>query len=713
MPSQKISDSANIATLDSKIVVDACAGAFLIDITPSVWIGSGSSNSLGASVKVENLNRSTITKDYPSSGYDIVSPFNSVVSVNIPTISGTYQFGDYQITVKLTDTENNDYFVSKKVTLCPIDSLNKKFACLQADINADCAGGKVSIIAHTPPNYQGIAPSTYTGNFTLTYPPKSGKPALSTSVTNFSVKLYEGVYTFSGDSCVPYDFGDNISVKLKFVYNADKKVVCKLDYECIANALGSLSNDLQDACTIQDQNYIQSTMIEALVLISTIEASVKAGVDAGDAVDRLQAILKCDCNCSCGDDGFVGVPAEDVLIEGCGVTQVKTGLTTVYTINNRDYSVEVAPNGGAITVTSPTVQDCNVKQTLTFNIAAVYTQIKGSIYNRTEYDFWGAVTNVSLNNIDTSCLGVTPTQWASMTLNQRVSALVSGICAGSSCSATITSATTSVVNGNSVQLNWVSSSTSLYEVSVYVDGVLEKTALASGNGSVVLKGFADGLAHSYKVVAKCSNGVAGGAVSGDFNYFGCPYIAPLIPTLTSITAACPYNLLTLTPTLPTDISAEWHNQNNTNPSSLVANPSQVIEGTYYVFAKDNNGCYSLGAKVVLVCENTSCTAPQNLIAEQITGGTRVRFQSAAFPPANYTVKRRLASASDVDGNYTTIGNPTWNSTANRWEILDNTTSVNVAYVYRAISNCPSTAPYVDYTFANITCPVVTLSVTTS
>ncbi len=167
--------------------------------------------------------------------------------------------------------------------------------------------------------------------------------------------------------------------------------------------------------------------------------------------------------------------------------------------------------------------------------------------------------------------------------------------------------------------------------------------------------------------------------------------------------------------LPVGITAEYHNLANTNASSLVADATQVSDGSYYIYAKNADGCYSLPVNVIIVCSTeTACSAPQNMQLTALTGSFRVRFQSAAYPPPlnSYTVKRRLSSDPDVPGSYTTIGTPTWNAVVSRWEIRDLTAVNNTLYTYRAISNCESSAPYIDFEFANIVCPTITFTFNT-
>lgn len=713
MPGTIISDSANIALLDSKITADMFAGVFTVDITPSVFIGTGNQNVLGVSVKIENVSNGTVTKDFPLTGYDITTPFSAAVSVNIPTIAGTYQYGKYLFTVQLTDQGGKVYEVIKPVSICAPDSKNRKYGSLSAQLNGSCRTGKLYVIADAVPVYGGVISDSQTNVFTLEYPTHSTLPVLNATVTNFSVVLFEGVYLFAGTSNAHYNLGDNVFAQVKYQYKREKDIRCALDEECIAARLRQLVDQLDTDCSAKEKKETQDTIIHALLLVKAIETTISSGFDASNYIAELETVLGCVCTCNCSEGTPVnpGTVGNDVVINGCGIQIEVNGLTTTYTINNYDYIIEVAENGGALIIDAPVLTDCTKRQTIRLDITKVYSQIKGQVNSDTEYNFWASIISKSWDGFDVTCLGLTPAQWSAMTFKQRSSALFAGVCAGGICNAVISGDITSN-SGSSVNIGWVNKS-GVYENAVYIDDILVGTVLATSSlGGFIAPEFADGIKHTYKIVSKCQNGSIGNSLSGDFTYFGCPTIAPPIVTQNNITASCPYNLTALVGTLPAGISAEWHNQNNTNASSLVANPSQAADGTYYVFAKNTSGCYSLGVQVILVCATGNCTAPQNLIAESITGGTRIRFSSASYPPPanSYTVKRRLASQSDAPASYTTIGNPTWNASAGKWEILDSAATANHLYVYRAISNCGSTAPYIDYSFANISCPAITASV---
>ena len=124
MPNLIITNSANIASIDSDILADLCGGNFYVDILSSIWIGTGYNNVLGASVQIINP-YGVIIKNYPTSGYDIYPPMSSVVTVSIPTQAGNYQYGQYSVNFRLTDANGTEYTVSKQLTICAPNQQNK------------------------------------------------------------------------------------------------------------------------------------------------------------------------------------------------------------------------------------------------------------------------------------------------------------------------------------------------------------------------------------------------------------------------------------------------------------------------------------------------------------------------------------------------------------------------------------------------------------
>lgn len=714
MPGTVITTSPDIALLDSRIVADLCSGYFYVDITPSVWIGSGKTSVLGANVKIVNP-FGVVVKDW-TTNYDIAPALSmgmdGVVAFAVPTMANNYQYGKYTISVKLFDQNNTPYVVTKTVSVCEPDKNNKtrSYGTLSAKIFGSCTDGKVYIIVDTPPNYNGRQYASRDIDLTLDYPTASGVEPLDVTIGSFSVQLYEGVYKLSGTDCVTYNFGDNVFVNVNFRINVEKNIRCLIDECCVQERINELSLQLDTGCPLPEKERISAIIVDALLQLKIIELNAKCGQDPSDAITKLESLLGCTCTCNCAEGTPIinNNPARDISMLGCGFEKTTVGLTDVYTLNNYTYVVEVVPNGGVITVTAGTLLDCTVTQSITFNISAAYAQIKAlADANDGEAAFWASVINKALSSIDGSC--VIP-GWSTLPLAERIEAMINFMCACCNCSATIDSSATSKVGGD-VLLEWTS--TGAYLIDVYLDGVFQGTVLSTVE-EFTLVGAADGQQHTWILLPRCTNNKFGTPATNNFTFLGCPSVSPPVVSSNNVNGvSCPYDLTSLESTPPAGVTIEWHTANNTDASSLVPDATQVSSGVYYAFAKDSSGCYSTSTIVTLICaEATSCTAPQNLSVIESVGGFMVSFQSAAFPPPSnsYTVKRRLFSDPDVDGSYTTIGTPTFNAGTNMWEILDTTASNNTLYVYKAISNCggsPPTTPFATYTFANLTCPSVT------
>lgn len=710
MAARTITDSNNIASLDFASLSDLCEGIFSIDLSPSIWIASGASNVLGASVKITNP-YGVVIKYPTTSGYDIYPPMTSSVEVDIPTQANNYQYGTYTVEVFLTDANGTIYTLSKPVKICAPNSKNKNvnYGSLLATLDGNCVTGRVAIMADTVPTYQGSISDSQVNDFTLKYPTVSEMAPEETIIGSFSAQLFEGEYRFEGTICAHYSLGDNIFANVNYRVKRYKIIRCLLDKSCVAARLAELQYQISQDCTDKEKIATQNTIINALLLLTVIDGLTNDGQDASDFIAQLESVLGCVCTCNCADGTpIIPInPTGDFVVEGCNVSVVTAGLTTTYTIENYAYEIAIIENGGALILTAPVLDDCTKKQTITFHIEVAYEQIKAMANN--EYLSWASIVNRSWDGLSLTCVD-SPPLWEGWTFMQRTQWIINNFCGAGKCDAEISNGTFTVL-GTDVTMSWTNVD-DVYEVALYLDGNFKGSVLYSG-ASFTYIGAADGSEHTYIAVPRCSNGSVGVALQYTFTEFGCPAIAS--PTVTDSNvedASCPYDLSALVNTLPLGIAAEWHNLNNTLSSSLVANPTAATEGVYYVFAKDSNGCYSLGTQVILTCSSeTACTAPQNLLVEAISGGFRVRFQSAAFPPPSnsYTVKRRLKSSPDISGSYTTIGTPTWNAGVSRWEILDATAANNALYVYRAISNCSSSAPYADYDFANLSCPTVTLT----
>ncbi len=713
MPDTTITGSNNVAILASKIVADLCAGAFYIDLTPTTWIADGYDNVEGASVRITNP-YGVVVKEYPTSGYDIYPPMDGVAGFDVPTQAGNYQYGNYTIEVRLTDSDGTEYTVTKTLNLCQPDANNKtrNYGSLSAQLNGICLDGKLYVIVDTPPNYKGKIVQSQVNDFTLEYPTSSGMDELETDMASFSTYLFEGVYKINGTICALYDLGDYMFVKINYKVKRKKEIYCTIDECCVFAKLSELNLKIKSDCTQAEKDNTASITLDALRLLKTAQLAATCGEDPSDYIADLEALLGCKCTCNCNEGAPIinNNPSKDFNITGCNITKETVGLTDNYTIENYAYTVQVVANGGVLVVSSQTLSSCTKTQVLTFNIAAAYTQIRNLANdNASQAIFWASIINKPLNSIDVTCMGISAPIWSAMTFAEKWTAITQFMCNCCNCSATISDVEVERV-GVDATLTW--EATDAYSVDIYVDGIFVGNVLSSIE-EFTLIGYADGLGHTYLLTPKCSDGKVGTSATGEFTFLACPQIEP--PSVSSNNengVDCPYDLTALVASLPSGIEAEWHTANNTLDSTLLGDPTAVNSGVYYVFAKDSNGCYSIGVSVTVICDaDSNCTAPQSLLVTTITGGNLVEFQSAAFPPPlnSYTVKRKPGASADIPGNYTTIGTPSFNVTSGRWEILDASAVDNTLYTYKAQSNCSPDTPYILYNYANIICPDLTLT----
>lgn len=703
-----ITTSTNISVLNDRIIGDLCAGEFIIDLSPSVFIGSGASNVLGAKVKITNP-YGVVIKPY-GAGYDIAPPLTAAYTQAIPTQAAKPQYGIYEVAVQLTDEGGATYEIVKKINVCTY-TVDSHPCDERLRIIASCKNGTVTVAVSEPPTFKGQYAEDRTISLIVDYPTASGLAQFTTTYGNFSLALFQGVYKFNLTVCATYNMGDSVLLKLPYTLKVDKNVKCLLDYTCIYPRVKQLKEKIDAGCSQKDAENYANIALNIVFLFIAAELANDAGADASDFISELEELLGCQCTCDCSGSPIVnGTPSTSLAIEGCNVTKETVGLTDVYTINNYEYVVSVDDTQNILTVSDPSQYNCTITQQLNFSVVNMYAGVKTQIGDQTEYDYWASVVNNSLSDTIPTCLGYTTEQWASFTLAQKIQVLINAACAGGKCVTSVDNIQTSQV-GADVLIEF--EQTGGYNSDIYVDGILKGTVLAA-IGRLLLVGYADGETHEYAIVPKCTNGVLGTVETGSFGYLACPSISPPSVSSNNVNGVeCPYDLTALIdPAPPLGIEVEWHTANNTNANTLVANPESVSSGVFYAFAKDADGCYSTATVVTLVCSGeTSCTAPQTLLVVEAVGGFKVSFQSAAFPPPSnsYTVKRKAAADPDVDGSYTTIGTPTWNSSTNRWEITDATGVDNTLYTYKAISNCASTTPSVLYNFANIDCPTLSLT----
>lgn len=714
MPATTINGSPNILLLDSNVTADGCSGKFYVDVTPSTITNAAAIP--GVKIQIKDP-YGEIIREYQNS-YDITNPFTAIFQYDIPYIGqpGKYQYGKYTITCKLTDSDARQHTVSKVVDFCQFADVQEAFDCIS--MVSDCKNGYLHFRVAEPPVYQGKRYESKTQEWTIKYPSGGPTPEV-TGQSHFSLNLYPGLYIASGQMCAAYNLGDRVYVKINYTGYAEKLVKCLLDMDCVNKRMQFYYDKLKSGCdSDKERSLINDKLVSAAVLIPMIQGAIDLGGDPTRYIDDLEAALECTCTCNCGAGVPVinGTPAANVNITGCNIGHTQTGNTHNYDIQNHTYKFDVTGGGNFFVPGAVTTNGCEKTLTGTFNIANLYAALKTLINSQAEYDYWGNIIKLGLNNLNVDCLGITRGDFDGGSLENYFQVINNKFCTGgiSPCAGTVTinNDTPIVRNGANVTVNFVQ--TGCAYIRVLLDGVYYTEVLASA-AQVTFIGKADGLQHTYTLIPVCTNGSFGTAYTNTFNLVACATIAP--PSLSSnniANATCPYDGTGLVQTLPAGITAEWHNANNTLPSTLVT-PTALTTGVYWVFAKNAGGCYSIGSMVQVGCNtNTTVTAPQNLTFEPVSGGIMVRFESAQYPPPNnsYTLKRRLKSDPDVSGSYTTLGSTgagiTFNTGLSLFELLDGSAVDNTLYVYRAISNGGSNL-YIDREYANIKCPTLALS----
>lgn len=326
--------SPNITSLDSKIVADLCGGNFLIDVSPSIFLTGGAAAVKGASVEIINPLGISI-KDYPTSGYDIYPPMTSVYSKAVPKVAGTYL-----ISVKLWDSANNSWVISKNVNLCPADvnNKNRNSGCLNMIIKGNCNAGKVVFLLNNPPNYKGKTFSSQVNTLTVKYPTASGKDDLDTTLGSFSLPLYEGQYQVSGSVCVTYEYGDSIYYKINYTVKCEKIIKCMIDECCVFNKLAELNMQLKSDCTQEEKDNTASIGLNAIFLLKTAELAAACGEDPSDIIDDLEKLLGCVCTCNCNE----GSPI--IGSQESGIDFVYRGLLTQTGTSDPTAQIDVSNN---------------------------------------------------------------------------------------------------------------------------------------------------------------------------------------------------------------------------------------------------------------------------------------------------------------------------------------------------------------------------------
>lgn len=735
MARKVITNSPNIAVLNSKIVSDLCVGKFFIDLTLSSFTSpTANQNVLGAKIKIVNPYDVAVKEYEPT--YDILPPLSATYDFDIPTQSGNYQFGTFKIYIEVTDADGTKHELVENAKICQQNPKDKRvnYGNIFGTIKGICKLGKVRVSVDAPPTYQGVLSESTVQSYSLTFPTGTiALPRISTS-NLFEDLLFEGHYKLLGDVCATYNYGENNYVKVPYKINIDKNIRCIVNSCAVSAKLIQIQNDLRED-TCKNKEELSNLLFEVVTKLFTIDTAKECDEDVSILIKELYELIGIDC--IVGNLGTpvtaVMTPSTSLAFTGCNFTQTTNGLTTTIHIDNYEYVIKVDPlNNSFVTISNGTVNNCTKTQVLNFNVAALYKEIKAEVTLQNDFIAWADIVKNGFvpTAANLLCLGITALQYAAMDYSgfwNLVLAKMCGCCKGGTCGAVIRNLTENAVGLDTVLHFEMNDLT--YALDIIIDGIYYETFIASFAASqttvfgflasYVVTGFNDGLPHTLVLVSKCADKSEGNQLTLNFNNPGCPKILPPSLSANNIpNASCPYNLANIIQgAVPSGLTLEWHNQNNNNANSLVPNPASVSSGQYYAFYKDANGCSSRSSLVTIVCQQVgNCSEALNPLVEFGAGDSFIiTHSSALYSPLSYLVKRRLFSSLDIQANYTTLGASVYNAGTNKYEYTDSTTSPNVMYFYKIESQCSDgSRPYTSIQVAKITCiEVATFPTTTT
>lgn len=361
MPAKTITTSVNISSLDFHSEFDVPNQVLRVDLTPSVWLGTGYNNVLGAKFTITKLsgNMSLPLPNPTSNTYDIIPPDmqDGVVEFPLPLAFQGIEFGIYQLSVTLTDANSTTYTLSKNFDLCRPKQIGKDVNTDNASMNLlldikvrdglGTAYDNTVYFYKMEPAVNKIYDNAIYFDSVLQIP-----PILSESQPPIAFGLYTGKTTYSASNIVTYDLDDEFSVIIKYSGSVNKEVptvdFCKV-YCCFTDILHKAA---QYSGT--NEGLLQSRKAEQVALyITAIWMGSDCGNDITEWIDAIQTVGGCDCSCDCAGAitpaPFSSGSGNTINIIGAGGITVSppvtSGNTTTFIITGSDRTYSVVYGG--------------------------------------------------------------------------------------------------------------------------------------------------------------------------------------------------------------------------------------------------------------------------------------------------------------------------------------------------------------------------------
>jgi gliding motility-associated-like protein/uncharacterized repeat protein (TIGR01451 family) len=294
------------------------------------------------------------------------------------------------------------------------------------------------------------------------------------------------------------------------------------------------------------------------------------------------------------------------VCSGSNVTLTSTGCagTVLWSTGQSGSSISVTASAATVISAVCTYGACNSGSSNKINISIVSPEVP--VISCTTSSI---CTGESVNLLATGCTGTV--EWSNgatgetITVSPTATATYSAVCVTGTCKSASSSIATITV-GSPAAPNVFCETTSICA------GANATLKAAGCNGTVIWSNGMEGnlvtvnpqTTTSYTAI--CTGKGCQSGISNTVTIAVGTRIAK--PTTKPLTNACPFTVVNLntgvTSSIVTSSGVFEFRTGNSSTSPLVVNPSQVSEGTYYVFEKSGNGCYSEGT--VINVDTISC-----------------------------------------------------------------------------------------------------------
>ena len=418
----KIITNNLVSSLDFTAEFDLCNGK--ITVTPALVFSGGVPVYAGAvllSAKDPGGVVSELSSLFANNSY-------GSVQFDIGKIGGVYKNGTYEITLSLTPPGGTAIpYIKWQIIETPLS--NNNIGVVGFKITPNCKSGKVVVGGLTIPLYQGLAAVQYTQLWKYYFPNGSEQIDITSTFSPFEAQAYNGQNEARATICAIYNTGDGISVKVAYAGTVVKRVACGVELCYAYAAIHNLYDQISD-CSRDTREAIEQKITQASNLILLIQLGLDCNYDVSDDVEALENVLGTSI-CGNGPDEttIAGIPAESIVIEGCGFTQEQAGLTTRFTINNYTYNITNSGDQGVVTRTN-TLNGCVSATNFAFNWDKL-TDLVLAYMAGTKNGAFLTLLNTALAAVNPKCVTTVPT-WAAASFSGKIQLIIDKICVGQS-----------------------------------------------------------------------------------------------------------------------------------------------------------------------------------------------------------------------------------------------------------------------------------------